>query len=187
MRKNFGVQSWLFPMPVLMIGTYDENGVPNVMNAAWGGIHDTNQVAVCIDPGHKTARNLLQRKYFTVSISDAAHTAACDYVGVVSGSDVPDKLTKAGFTAVKAQFADAPVIPELPMTLECRLVSYDENTGCTVGEILNISADETILDENGKISLDKMEPICFDPVHHTYRKLGAVAGYAFKDGLALKD
>ena len=186
MRKNFGVQTWLYPMPVLIIGTYDENGSPNVMNAAWGGIHDTNQIAVCIDPGHKTAKNLQQRRYFTVSIGDAAHVTECDFVGIVSGNDVPDKLAKAGFSAVKAEFADAPVIKELPMTLECRLVSYDDKTGCTVGEILNVSADENVLDENGKISPDKMEPICFDPVHHTYRKLGAVAGTAFKDGLKLK-
>ena len=186
MRKNFGVQTWLYPMPVLIIGTYDENGSPNVMNAAWGGIHDTNQIAVCIDPGHKTAKNLQQRRYFTVSIGDAAHVTECDFVGIVSGNDVPDKLTQAGFSAVKAEFADAPVIKELPMTLECRLISYDDKTGCTVGKILNVSADENVLDENGKISPDKLEPICFDPVHHTYRKLGAVAGTAFKDGLKLK-
>ena len=187
MRKNFGPQQWLYPMPVLVIGTYDENGAPDLMVAAWGGIHDTNQIAVCIDPGHKTAKNLQQRKYFTVSIADAAHAAACDYVGITSGNDVPDKLTRAGFTAVKAEFADAPVIPELPMTLECRLISYDDKTGCTVGEILNVSADSAVLDGNGRISPDKMEPICFDPVHHTYRKLGAIAGNAFKDGLALKN
>ena len=186
MRKNFGAQSWLYPMPVLIIGTYDEKGVPNVMNAAWGGIHDTNQVAVCIDPSHKTAKNLVQRKYFTVNIGDAAHTVACDYVGIVSGNDTQDKMAKAGFTAGKGEFADAPVINELPMTLECRLISYDDKTGCTVGEILNVSADEKVLDENGKISPDKMEPVCFDPVHHTYRKLGAVTGTAFKDGLKLK-
>ena len=186
MRKNFGVKTWLYPMPVLIIGTYDENGTPNVMNAAWGGIHDTNQIAVCIDPGHKTAKNMVNRGCFTVSIGDAAHAAACDYVGLVSGNDTQDKLTKAKFTAVKAEFADAPVIQELPMTLECRLISYDNKTGCTVGEILNVSADEAVLDEDGKISPDKMEPICFDPVNHTYRKLGEVAGFAFKDGLALK-
>ena len=186
MRKNFGVKTWLYPMPILIIGTYDENGIPNVMTAAWGGIHDTNQVAVCIDPGHKTAKNLISRGYFTVSIGDAAHTAACDYVGLVSGNDTPEKMTKANFSAVKAEFADAPVIQELPMTLECRLISYDNKTGCTVGEILNISADEGVLDEEGNISPDKMEPICFDPVNHTYRKLGEIAGFAFKDGLALK-
>ena len=127
------------------------------------------------------------KKYFTVSIGDAAHAAECDYVGIVSGKDTPDKLKQANFTAVRGEFADAPVIAELPMTLECRLVSYDDKTGCTVGEILNVSADEAVLDEQGRISPDKMEPICFDPVHHTYRKLGDVAGFAFKDGLKIKE
>ena len=186
MRKNFGVQTWLYPMPVLIIGTYDENGKPDAMNAAWDGIHDTNQIGVCIDPSHKTAKNLQFRKYFTVSIADAAHIAECDYLGLVSGNQEPDKLGKAGLHVRKGEFADAPVIEELPMTLECRLISYDAENGCTVGEILNISADERILDENGKISVEKLQPVTFDPVHHKYLKLGGIAGTAFKDGLKLK-
>ena len=162
MRKNFGVQTWLYPMPVLIIGTYDENGNPDAMNAAWGGIHDTNQIGVCIDPSHKTAENLQLHKCFTVSIGDAAHVKECDYVGLVS------------------------VIEELPMTLECRLIRYDSSAGCAVAEIVNISADERILDENGKISVEKLRPICFDPVHHVYREMGAEVGKAFHDGLELK-
>lgn len=186
MRKNFGVQTWLYPMPVLIIGTYNDDGTPNAMNAAWGGIHDTNQIGVCIDPGHKTAENLKNRQYFTVSIADAAHVTECDFVGIVSGKDTPDKLESANFHAFKAEFADAPVIEELPMTIECRLVSYDDKAGCAVGEILNISADESILGSDGKIAVEKLQPITFDPVHHTYIKLGAVAGRAFFDGLKLK-
>lgn len=186
MRKNFGVQTWLYPMPVLIIGTYDENGTPDAMNAAWGGIHDTNQIAVCIDPGHKTAKNLQVRKYFTVGIADVPHVAECDYLGLVSGNQEPGKIAKAGLHASKAEFADAPVIDELPMTLECRLVSFDPRTGCTVGQILNISADERVLDENGKISIEKLQAVTFDPVHHRYLKLGGIAGTAFKDGLRLK-
>ena len=186
MRRNFGAETWLYPMPVLIIGTYDENGCPNAMNAAWGGIHDTGQVAVCIDPGHKTAANLLLRRAFTVSIGVDGQTAACDYVGLVSGNREPDKVVKAGFHARKADFADAPVFDELPMALECRLVRFDPGTGCTVGEILNVSADERILDSEGKISPEKLEPILFDPVHHTYLKTGPVAGSAFRDGLKLK-
>ncbi|MBQ9775773.1 MAG: flavin reductase family protein [Lentisphaeria bacterium] len=186
MRKNFGVQTWLYPMPVLMIGTYDENGNPDVMNAAWGGIHDTNQIGVCIDPSHKTAENLQLHQCFTVSIGDAAHVKECDYLGLVSAKDEPEKLKKAGFHAVKAENVNAPVIAELPMTLECRLLRYDTAAGCAVGEIVNISADEKILDENGKISVERLRPICFDPVHHVYRELGAVVGKAFHDGLVLK-
>lgn len=186
MRKNFGVQTWLYPMPVLIIGTYNEDGTPNAMNAAWGGIHDTNQIGVCIDPGHKTAENLQKKGFFTVSIADAEHVIECDYVGIVSGNDTSDKIKTAGFTASKAKFADAPVFAELLMTLECKLISYDSKTGCTVGEILNVSADEKILDQNGKISPAKLRPITFDPVNHTYIELGAVVGTAFKDGLKLK-
>ncbi|MBR7155795.1 MAG: flavin reductase family protein [Lentisphaeria bacterium] len=186
MRKNFGAQSWLFPMPVLIVATYDENGVPNAMNAAWGGIHDTNMLGVCIDPGHKTAANWQQRKAFTVSIGDAAHLVQCDYLGIVSGNDEPQKVAKAGLTAVKADFVDAPLLREFPVTLECRLVSYDNSCGCAVGEIVNVSADGNVLGDDGKISLEKFVPLCYDPVHHKYVRMGEVAGSAFSDGLKLK-
>lgn len=186
MRKNFGVKTWLYPMPVLIIGTYDEAGNANVMNAAWGGIYDTNQIAVCIDPGHKTAENLQLRRAFTVSIGIASQVTACDYVGLVSGRDVPDKLSRAGWHAVPSEFVDAPLIRELPMTLECELISYDTAAGCTVGAIKNISADESILDENGDIDPAKLAPICYDPVKHLYHQLGEAVGTAFKDGLKLK-
>lgn len=185
MRKNFGAQTILYPMPVFIIATYNEDGTPNAMNVAWGGIHDTNQIGICIAPDHKTAKNILKRKCFTVSMADAAHVVPCDYVGIVSGNDVPDKLAKTGFTAIKSDFVDAPVIAELPMTLECRLISFDEKTGCTVGEIINVNADEHILTA-GKIDPSKLRPITFDPVNHTYLELGGKAGDAFKDGLKLK-
>ena len=186
MRKNFGVQTWLYPMPVLIVGTYDEAGVPDAMNAAWGGIHDTNQIGVCIDPGHKTAKNLLAGKAFTVSIGDAAHVVECDFVGIVSANDVPDKLEKAGFHTTRSEFVDAPLTDELPMALECRLVSYDEESCRMVGEIVNVSAEESVLDENGKIDPGKLQPITFDPVNNAYLKLGEKVGNAFRDGLALK-
>ena len=124
MRKNLGVQPAIFPMPVLMVAAYDENGVADVMNAAWGMIRCMYQVTLLIDEGHKTTKNILAKGAFTVSMADAAHVAACDYVGVVSGNSVPNKLEKAGFHTVKSTFVDAPLIKELPMALECRLVSY---------------------------------------------------------------
>ena len=185
MRKNFGKKTIITPLPVLILATYDENGVPNAMNAAWGGIHDTNQVAVCIAPEHKTSKNIQSRKCFTISMADAAHVAECDYVGLVSGNEVPDKLAKAGFHTTKSEFVDAPVIEELPMCLECKLISFDEKTGCTIGEIVNVNADESILTD-GKIDPAKFQPITFDPVNHVYLKLGDKAGHAFKDGLKLK-
>ena len=183
-KTNFGKQTFMYPMPVLIIATYDENGNPNAMNAAWGGIHDTNQIGICIDPSHKTAKNLLLKKAFTVSMADAAHVAACDYVGIASGNKELDKIKKAGFTVSKSEFVDAPVINELPMCLECEMVSYDEKTGCMVGNIINVSAEDSVL-TNGKIDPSKLHPITYDPVNHKYLTLGEIAGTAFSDGKSL--
>ena len=185
MKKNFGKQTYLYPMPVLIIGTYDENGKPDAMNAAWGGIHDTNQIGICIDPSHKTAKNLLAKKAFTVSMADAKHVVECDYLGIVSGNNEPEKLAKCGFTVSKSEFVDAPVINELPMCLECELVSYEESTGCMVGNIINVSADESVLTD-GKIDVAKLEAITYDSVNHNYVKLGEVVGKAFSDGKKIK-
>ena len=186
MRKNFGAKPYTYPQPVLIIASYDENGTPDAMNAAWGGISDDTQISMCLSAGHKTVKNILKRKAFTVSMADAAHVAACDYVGLVSANDVPDKLEKAGFHTTRSELVDAPFIDELPMTLECRLVSYDEESCRMVGEIVNVSAEESVLDENGKIDPGKLQPITFDPVNNAYLKLGEKVGNAFRDGLALK-
>ena len=186
MRNNFGAKPYTYPQPVLIIASYDENGTPDAMNAAWGGISDDTQISMCLSAGHKTVKNILKRKAFTVSMADAAHVAACDYVGIVSANNVPDKLEKAGFHTTRSEFVDAPLIDELPMTLECRLVSYDEESCRMVGEIVNVSAEESVLDENGKIDPEKLQPITFDPVNNAYLKLGEKVGNAFRDGLALK-
>ena len=186
MKKDFGSKSWLYPMPVLIVAAYDEQGVPNVMNAAWGGMFTDETIGICLSAGHKTTKNILATRAFTVSMADEEHLTACDYVGIVSGADVPDKLQKAGLHTTPSQTVDAPLIDELPMALECRLISYDADTCRLVGEIVNICADERILDENGQIDPDKLRPIIFDPVHHTYRSLGPVVGRAFHDGNALR-
>ena len=185
MRKNFGSQHWLFPQPVLMIATYNEDGTPDIMNAAWGGISDSDEISISISNTHKTAKNLLKRGAFTVSFATADQVAACDYVGLVSGNKVPDKFARAGFHAVKSEFIDAPLVEELPMTLECRVRSYDTETDILRGEIVNVCADETILTE-GKIDPAKLRPIVFDPVNHDYLELGAKAGKAFGEGNKLK-
>ena len=186
MRKNFGAKPYTYPQPVLIIASYDENGTPDAMNAAWGGISDDTQISMCLSAGHKTVKNILKRKAFTVSMADAAHVAACDYVGIVSANAVPDKLEKAGFHTTRSEFVDAPLIDELPMALECRLVSYDEESCRMIGEIVNVSAEESVLDENGKIDPGELQPITFDPVNNAYLKLGEKVGNAFRDGLALK-
>ena len=185
MRKNFGSQHWLFPQPVLMIATYNEDGTPDIMNAAWGGISDSDEISISISNTHKTAKNLLKRGAFTVSFATAEQVAACDYVGLVSGNKVPDKFARAGFHAVKSEFVDAPLVEELPMALECRVRSYDTETDILRGEIVNVCADETILTD-GKIDPAKLRPIVFDPVNHDYIELGAKAGKAFGEGNKLK-
>jgi len=187
MRKSFGAQTYLYPMPVLIIGTYDENGIPNAMNAAWGGIHDTRQICICLSEEHKTTQNIFLKKEFTVSPADARNTVAADYVGLVSANDVPDKLEKAGWHTEKAENVDAPVITELPMTLECRMVSYDRDSGLLVADIVNICADESVLGDDGKIDVSLLRPITYDPVHHAYIELGEKAGNAFSDGRKLAD
>lgn len=186
MRKNFGAKPWTYPQPVFILAAYDAAGIPNAMNAAWGGISEANELTICISAEHKTTENILTRKAFTVSMATQPQLAACDFVGIVSGNDAADKMEKAGWHTTQSAFVDAPLIDELPMALECRLISYDPRSCRLVGEIVNISADESVLDADGKIDPDKLQPIIFDPIHSTYRKLGEVAGRAFHDGAALK-
>lgn len=186
MRKNFGAKPWCYPQPVFIIGTYDEQGVPDAMNAAWGGIDDDEQINLCLSAGHKTVKNLLHTKAFTVSMGTANQLTACDYVGIVSANKEPDKFEKAGFHATKSAFVNAPVIDELPMTVECELISYNPDTCHLIGRIVNVSADESILDTQGKIDPAKLRPITFDPVHNAYLEIGGKVGNAFKDGLSLK-
>ena len=186
MRKNFGPKPMCYPMPVYMIATYNSDGTPNVMNAAWGGISEEKEISICVDSGHKTAENVVERKAFTVSMATVPYMTACDYVGIVSGNKEPDKFAKAGFHATKSEFVDAPIIDELPMALECKLISYDPESCRLVGEIVNVSADESVLGENGKVDVSKLQPITFDPMNHQYLALGEEVGRAFHAGLALK-
>ena len=186
MRKNFGAKPMCYPMPVYIIATYGADGTPNAMNAAWGGISDDTEISICVSAGHKTTANILERKAFTVSMATVQQLAACDYVGIVSGNKEPDKFAKAGFHATASEFVDAPLIDELPMALECRLVSYDPETCRLVGKIVNVSADESVLGENGKVDAAKLQPITYDPMNHHYLALGEKVGQAFHDGLALK-
>ena len=177
MRKNFGAKAMCYPMPVFIIGTYNADGTPNAMNAAWGGISEETEITICVDSAHKTAENLLARKAFTVSMATAKMMTACDYVGIVSGNKEPEKFAKA---------VDAPLIDELPMALECEVISYDEETCRLVGRIVNVCADESVLGENGKVDVAKLTPITYDPMNHHYLVLGEKVGQAFHDGMALK-
>ena len=186
MRKNLKAKAYVYPLPVLIIGTYDENGTPNAMNAAWGTVCDTAQVALCLSATHKTVKNLLKTKAFTVAMADEKNVIPADYVGMVSANKIPDKLQKSGWHTVKSEFVNAPIIEELPLVLECKLVSYDTETEICIGEVVNVSADEGILDANGKIDLTKFKPICYDCDGHGYYALGERVGNAFSDGLKIK-
>lgn len=185
MRKDFGAKPMLYPMPVLIIGSYDENGVPNAMNAAWGGISEEAEISICLSEDHKTTENILKSGAFTVSVADAQNVIAADYVGIASGNDTSEKIAKCGWTAVKSPLVNAPYFEELPFTLECTLQSYDPETCRLVGTIVNVSADEAILTD-GKVDLHKFSPITYDPVNHHYIALGEKVGNAFSDGKKLR-
>ena len=185
MRKNFGAKPISYPQPVFIIASYDENGVPDAMNAAWGGISESDQLSICISDNHKTTQNILARKAFTVSMATVSQLVPCDYVGVVSGNKVPDKFARAGFHATKSAFVDAPLIDELPMAIECELLRYDAEDCRLVGRIVNVCADESVLNEKGLIDPAKLQPITFDTMNRTYLTLGEVVGHAFQDGFAL--
>ena len=186
MRKDFGAKPYTYPQPVLMIATYGEDGKPDVMNAAWGGISDDKEISICVSENHKTTENILKKGAFTVSMADVEHMTACDYVGIVSGNKEPDKFVKAGFTAEKSEKVDAPIIKELPICIECKLKSYDKDSCRLIGEIVNVSVDESVLDENGNVDVAKVAPITFDPFNNAYIRLGEKVGDAFKAGTALK-
>lgn len=181
-RKDFGAKPFMYPMPVLILAAYDENGIPNAMNAAWGITTDMNEITISLSD-HKTTQNLLKNGAFTVSIGTEDTVLACDYVGIVSGNEEPDKFAKAGFHASRSANVNAPLIDELPMALECKVKRYEDEI--LVGEIVNVCADERILTD-GKIDPKKLRPIAYDPCNHKYLALGDIVGNAFADGKLLK-
>jgi len=185
MRKNFGAKHFTYPQPVFIIAAYSGDGTPNAMNAAWGGISEEKELSICVSVEHKTTKNILASGAFTVSMATEAHMAACDYVGMATGNDVPDKFARAGFHATKSEFVNAPLIDELPMAVECRLVSYDAETCRLVGEIVNVCAEESVLNADGKVDPAKLRPITLDPMNGVYLVLGEAVGKAFKDGGSL--
>ena len=184
MKKDFGVKTWLYPMPVLMIATYNEDGSPNAMNAAWGGTGGEETLTICIDNTHKTWANIAKRKAYTVSVGTVAQVKACDYLGCVSGHKTSDKVAKAGLHTTKAPHVDAPTIDELPLVFECELVSMDPETCLVIGKVVNVACDEAAL-SNGQPDAEKIAPITYDPVAHVYRPLAAQLATAFRIGLEL--
>lgn len=183
-RKNFGAKAYSYPQPVWIIATYDENGVPDAMNAAWGGISEANQISVCLSPGHRTCKNFEKTGAFTISMADADHVAACDYVGMVSGDKAEDKFSRAGFTATKSDRVNAPIINELAVCMECRVIEFDKETCILKGEIVNVSVDESAMTD-GRVDVAKVKPISFDPFNNEYNIVGEAVGKAWGSGREL--
>lgn len=183
-RKNFGPNHALMttPQPCVMIATWDADKTPDVMMAAWAGQYDHNQIVISLSE-HKTTDNLKITNAFTVSFADERTVKESDYFGIVSGRNVPDKVARAGFTVSPSPNVDAPIINEYPLTLECRVVSFAD--GILIGEVVNMSADVSILDEAGRVDLSKLKPIVFDASSLTYRSIGDVVGKAWGAGKEL--
>ena len=179
-RKNFGPQHALMttPQPCVMVATWDKDHTPDVMMAAWAGQYDYKQIVISMSK-HKTTENIEQTRAFTVSFADVRTVAESDYLGLVSGTKVPDKVARVGFTVSPSPNVDAPIINEYPLTLECKVISWQD--GILIGEVVNMSADECILTD-GKIDLGKLQPIVFDAAALTYRALGEVVGQAWGSG-----
>lgn len=187
MRKKLNLTEGIFPMPVLMVATYNEDGSVNVMNAAWGTMQARDHVALNLTETHKTVKNIKARRAFTVSIADAAHVVEADYFGVESGNKVSRKLENSGLTASKSEIVDAPIINEFPLCLECEFIEYQSGEyGCgVIGKVVNVTADEKVM-AGDKIDMSLVNAIAFDPYTHGYYKVGERVGEAFKDGLQLK-
>ncbi len=187
MRKTLKQTEGIFPMPVLMVATYNEDGSVNVMNAAWGTMQERGNVALNLTETHKTVKNIKNRKAFSVSIADAAHVKEADYFGVVSGNQEAKKFENSGMTATKSDMVDAPIINEFPICMECEFIEFQENAyGCgVIGKVIRITADESVM--NGDtIDMSLVNAIAFDPYTHGYYKVTERVGDAFKDGFQLK-
>lgn len=184
MRKNLGKQPALFPMPVLMLAAYDENGTVGVMNAAWGMICDIDKIALFIDEEHKTTQNILKTKAFTVSLADQEHMDAADFYGIATGNKMPDKFAKSGYHAEKSAHVNAPIITEFPVAMECELaeVVETEHMYAVVGTIVNVSADKKVLSENGKVDPLKLNALIFDQFQAGYYVATEKVGQAWNAG-----
>ena len=184
MKKSLGSFPGVYPMPVLMVAAYDENGKVNVMNAAWGMICAMDKIALFIDEDHKTTQNLLKTKAFTVSIADKEHMDVADFFGIATGNKMADKFERTGYHAVKSDVVNAPVIDEFPYVMECELaeVINTDNMYAIVGKIVDTKAEESILDENDKVEVEKLQALIFDQFKHGYYVSGDKAGKAWNAG-----
>ncbi len=189
MKKDLGSMPAVYPMPVLMVGTYDADKKPNLMNVAWGQICDSDKVLLCIGEGKKTWLNIKESKAFTVAIADEAHVEAADFVGIASGNKMPDKFERTGLHAMPSDKVNAPVIEEFPITMECELLDFvdTEYVSGIVGKIVNVKADESVLDENGKVDPKLLKAIMFEQFQNSYYSTGEQVAKAWNVGLPLME
>ncbi len=184
MKKNLGSIPGLFPMPVVIVSAYDREGIPNAMTAAWVQITDMDKIALFVDPDHRTMKNIQETKAFTVAIADVAHMAEADFIGIVSGNSMPDKLEKSGFHVTKSEFVNAPVIEELPVSMDCELADIidTEDVYAIVGKIFNICAEDRVIGEDGKVNPDQIHALIFDQFRNGYYAVGEKVGQAWNAG-----
>ena len=184
MKKDLGAVPGIFPMPVLMLASYDETGKVDVMNAAWGTACGMDKIALCISEGHKSTANIRKSGAFTVALADAPHVREADFFGIASGNKMDDKFERTGMTAVRSSRVHAPIIEEFPLTMECEVceIVETEHFHAVIGRIVNVVADETVLDENGKVDAAKLGVIAFDPFRSGYYAVGEKVGDAWKTG-----
>ena len=187
MRKDLGVKPAVYPMPVLMVATYDENGVVDVMNAAWGMICDSDKITLALTETHKTVKNIKLNKAFTVSLADVKNIEAADFFGIASGNTMADKFERSGLSATKSDRVNAPIVEEFPVTTECELAEIIEtdNVYSIIGKIVNVSAHEEVLDEKGGVDIAKSGILMFDQFRAGYYVTGEKVGQAWSSGKEL--
>lgn len=184
MRKTISHHTALFPLPVLLLASYDEAGTPHVMNVAWASLCDMDKVILFLSEGHKNTKNILKNKAFSLSLVDEAHMAVADYAGLVSGNHLPDKFSRTGLRCEEGQAVHAPILPDLPLTMECELVEVidSDTVYALVGQIHRVTADETVLDEQDRVIPEALHAICFDSFRTGYYRIGEKVGQAFREG-----
>ena len=189
MKKDLGPMNAVYPMPVLMIATYDENGKIDVMTAAWGMICDYEKIALFLEAEHKTTKNIKAEKAFTVSIGDKDHVDVVDFLGIASGNRMEDKFERTGCHATKSKYVNAPVIEEFPLVIECELdkIIEDGELYGIIGKIVNVAAEEHVLSEDGKVDPTKLNALIFDQFQYGYYVTGEKVGKAWNEGKKLME
>ena len=187
MKKDLGAVPAVYPMPVLMVATYDENEKVNVMNVAWGQICDMDKIILFIGKGKKTWLNIKASEAFTVALADRQHMDAADFFGIASGNKIDDKFERTGYHASKSDKVHAPNIEEFPVVMECELLEFlhTEHVDGIVGKIVNVKAEESVLSENGKVDPQKLNALIFDQFQNGYYVIGEKAGTAWNAGMEL--